>query len=157
MAWVGVALQAFGSAQQGSAEAQAGQYNATLGSEKANLTVQNATLTAAQMSREAYLRTGANRAAMGASGVRGGSFLDVLADAGSQEELQRQSTIYTALKTASLQRAGAGLESAMGNAAEFSRGIGAAADLYRGYTNTARPTTGGRVSSAAGSELLGPG
>lgn len=126
------AMSAVSAMQQGQAAKSAANYNAQINLQNATITRQQAAQQAAQQDRENYLRLGAIRAAQGATGGRGdaGSVLDVLADAASQGELERQNILYQGELAA------------------------------RGYTNTAQLDTFSGANAArsgylkAGSELL---
>lgn len=86
------AVSAYGAIRQGQAAKAASKFNAAVADQNAVLARQEARELAVQQSRENYLRLGAIRAAQGKSGGAAGegSVLDVIGDAASQGELQRQ-------------------------------------------------------------------
>lgn len=86
------AVSAYGAIRQGQAAKAASKFNAAVADQNAVLARQEARDLAIQQSRENYLRLGAIRAAQGKSGGAAdeGSVLDVIGDAASQGELQRQ-------------------------------------------------------------------
>ncbi len=89
------AIAAYGAIQQGQANKAAAKYNAAVNEQNAVLSRQEANDAAMQADRERYMRLGSIRAAAGKSGVQAqGSVLDVIGDAASQSELQRQQIIY---------------------------------------------------------------
>lgn len=86
------AVSAYGAVRQGQATKAASKFNAAVADQNAAIARQEARDLAMQQSRENYLRLGAIRAAQGKSGGAAGegSVLDVIGDAASQGELQRQ-------------------------------------------------------------------
>ena len=86
------AVSAYGAIRQGQAAKAASKFNAAVADQNAVIARQEARDLAMQQSRENYLRLGAIRAAQGKSGGAAGegSVLDVIGDAASQGELQRQ-------------------------------------------------------------------
>lgn len=82
--------------QQGQAAKGAAEYNKRIAEQNAGLSRQEAAAAAEQETRQNYLRLGAIATAQAKSGgVAGeGSVLDVLGEAASQGELQRQKILY---------------------------------------------------------------
>lgn len=85
-------VSAYAAIRQGQAAKAASKFNAAIAEQNAVLARQEAQDLARQQSRENYLRLGAIRAAQGKSGGAAdeGSVLDIIGDAASQGELQRQ-------------------------------------------------------------------
>lgn len=128
----GTAMSAVGAIQQGSAAKNAASFNAAVANNNAIAARQNAAASAKRQQREARLRAGANRAAMGASGVEGGSAYDLLEDNAMEEELDRLTIIHQGdLRAAGLE-ASAGLLTAQGKAAKKAGLTSAAGTLLKG-------------------------
>jgi hypothetical protein len=89
---ISAGVTAVGLVMQGRAANAAGKYNAALAEQNAATARQEAAMMAQQQDRENFLRLGAIRAAQGKSGGAAdeGSVLDVIGDAVSQGELQKQ-------------------------------------------------------------------
>lgn len=85
-------VTAYAAIRQGQAAKAASKFNAAVADQNAQIARQEAQDLAMQQSRENYLRLGAIRAAQGKSGGAAGegSVLDIIGDAASQGELQRQ-------------------------------------------------------------------
>lgn len=84
---VGGAMGAIGALQQGAAAQQAGEYNARIAEQNALLSRQQAASEEQRQRLFAKKEIGSIRAAYGASGVTGGSSLDVLAESAANAEL----------------------------------------------------------------------
>lgn len=151
MAWAAAAFAGVGALQQGNASAAANTYNAAMGWQNAQIARQTALDQAKQVSRENYLRLGEMRAQGGASGVEGGSFLDVLGDTAAQGELQRQQTIYAGDIKANLLAHGASLSEAEAATARTGGYLKAAGALTGGVYGSVRAA--GSNTNNAGSEV----
>ena len=86
------AVSVVGLVMQGRAANAAGKFNAAVAEQNATVARQEAAMLSQQQDRENYKRLGAIRAAQGKSGGASdeGSVLDVIGDAVSQGELQKQ-------------------------------------------------------------------
>lgn len=88
-------VSAVGAIQQGQAAKAAARYNSTISTQNAQIARSEAQTLAEQQDRENYMRLGSIRANQGKSGgASEGSVLDVIGDAASQGELQKQQIKY---------------------------------------------------------------
>lgn len=102
MAWVGLVIAAVGAVvgaasavQQGQNAKAAANYQVKIGEQNAQISKQEAEDAALQHDRETFQRLGMVKAAQGKSGgTMEGSALDVLGDAASQSELEKQYILY---------------------------------------------------------------
>lgn len=133
------AVSAIGAIQQGQAAKSAANYNATLEQMNARAARQDAADQAAQVDRENYLRLGAIRANQGKSGGAAGegSVLDILSDAASQGELERQYVLKAGERKAFGHEASANLDRAQGRNAQTGSYLKAGSELLSGGANYA--------------------
>jgi hypothetical protein len=95
MMYISAGLAAVSAVRQGQAAQAAATFNIVQAEQDKSIARGEALARSLQVQRETVLRLGAIRAASGASGGTGeGSVLDVVADAASQGELERQWVIY---------------------------------------------------------------
>ena len=135
---VGTVFSAFSAIQQGSAAKSAADYNAALYERNAQITRQNAQIQEERQRRMAAMRAGANRAAIGGSGVTvEGSALDLLESNAAQEELDALMIRWNADNTATGMEANAELERRSGRNARTSSFTGAGSALLLGGARTA--------------------
>lgn len=129
----GAAMSAMSAINQGKAAQAAAKYNASIADQNAQVARDQTILQVRQADREAYLRTGAIRAAQGASGGKeAGSVLDVIADTASQNELQRQDIVYQgSLRQRGFQNTAA-LDRFSGDTARSSSYLTAGSELLQG-------------------------
>lgn len=133
---VATAVTVVGTLQQGVAAKRAAKFNASVAKRNAEVARRNAVSAAEQQRRENYLRIGAIRANVGASGGTRGSALDMLGDVATQGEMAVRNIFTRGAEesaglesTASMERSRA--RSAMPGAALAAGGAlaGGAADL----------------------------
>jgi hypothetical protein len=111
----GTAFQALGAISQGNAARAAGDYNAALYERNAQIAEQNAKVQEDRQRRLSAMRAGANRAAVGASGVSlEGSPLDILESNAAQEEMDALMIRWNAQNEATGLRASGALQRAQG-------------------------------------------
>lgn len=119
LSFVGSAFSALGAIQQGNAAKAAGDYNAALYERNAQIAQQQAQVDENRQRRLSAMRAGANRAAVGASGISvEGSPLDILESNAAQEELDALMIRWNGANAAASNRASGALASAQGRAAQ---------------------------------------
>jgi hypothetical protein len=130
---VGAGLSAVSALSQGAAASSAAKYNATLYERNAQITRQAAQAQEDRQRRLATMRAGANRAAIGASGVTTeGSALDLLEANAVQEELDALMIRWNGETASGDMEANARLQRASGRAARFNSFAGAGSALLLG-------------------------
>lgn len=125
----GGVVSAIGQKQQGEAANQAAKYNAAVAQNEAIMAQNAAAAEARQIRRRNMLRLGAQRAAIGKSGVSldaGSSFDDVIFDSSIQGELEAQSVLYAGLVRSRSQMAAGAMSLYEGRQAKRAAGIGMA-------------------------------
>ena len=139
---VSAAISAFGALQSGNAAKTAAKYNAKINEQNADLALADAADQARVLEREQYLRTGAIRAAQGASGGRQeGSVLDVIADVAAQGELEKQMILYRGQLKARGYRNAAQMDEYSGDTAKTGSYLKAGTELLGGALNTYKSYT----------------
>lgn len=135
---VGAGLSAFSALSQGAAADSAARYNAALYERNAQITRQNAQMQEDRQRRLATMRAGANRAAIGASGITTeGSALDLLESNAMQEELDALMIRWNGANAAADLEANAQLQRAQGRNARLSGYGQAGSALLLGGTRAA--------------------
>jgi hypothetical protein len=135
---VGAGLSAVSALSQGAAANSAAKYNAALYERNARITEQNAQMQEDRQRRLAAMRAGANRAAIGASGITAeGSALDLLESNAAQEELDALMIRWNGQTAAGDLRANAQLQRSAGRTAMFNGFAGAGSALLLGGTRAA--------------------
>jgi hypothetical protein len=130
---VGTGLSVVSSLAQGQAARRAADYNAALYERNAQVAQQRAAVDEARQRRLAAMRAGANRAAIGASGVAvEGSPLDILESNAAQEELDALMIRWNAANAASDARASGELARATGRSAQTQSFLQAGSALLLG-------------------------
>lgn len=134
----GTIFSAVSSISQGQAAKASGNYNAALYERNAQIAEQNARVQEDRQRRLATQRMGANRAAIGASGVSlEGSPLDILEANAAQEELDALTIRWNGLNEASGMRASGALQRAQGSNAARSGFMQAGSALLLGGVKAA--------------------
>jgi hypothetical protein len=111
----GAAFTALGAISSGNAAKAAGDYNAALYERNAQIAEQNAKVQEDRQRRLSAMRAGANRAAVGASGISlEGSPLDILESNAAQEELDALMIRWNGQNEATGLRASGALQRAQG-------------------------------------------
>lgn len=128
-------VSSVGALQQGTAAAKAAKFNASIARYNANVSQQAGQIEEDRVRRDSRRRIGRIRAAIGASGLDGGSADDLLADSMYQAELDALMTRFNYNNQAK----GFAMQASMYNSAAgdaMTAGyIGAASALLRGGTN----------------------
>lgn len=138
MTAAGTALSAASFLQQGAAAKASSRYNAALYERNAQIAQQNAQFQEDRQRRLATQRMGANRAAIGASGVTmDGSALDILESNAAQEELDALMIRWNGANAAGDLMGNAGLQRAQGANAQMGSYIGAGSALLLGGSKAA--------------------
>ena len=128
------AVGAYAAVQQGRAANAAGKYNAAVAEQNAQLSRQQALEQSAQQDRENFMRLGSIRAAQGKTGgvASEGSVLDIIGQAASQGELQKQYIMRAGEAKARGLEGTAQLESASGKNAQTTAYLTAGSELLGG-------------------------
>lgn len=135
---VGAGLTAVSALSQGAAANSSAKYNAALYERNAQITRQNAQAQEDRQRRLTAMRAGANRAAIGASGVTvDGSALDLLEANAMQEELDALMIRWNGETAAGDMEANARLQRAAGRSARISSFAGAGSALLLGGAKAA--------------------
>ncbi|MEH6358830.1 MAG: hypothetical protein V7745_07560 [Pseudomonadales bacterium] len=130
---VGTAVSAVGAISQGQAAKSAAKFNADVAKVNATQSRLQAGAAAESQDRQRRLRAGANRAALGGSGVTAeGSPLDVFADNARQEKLDELRILHAGEVSATGFEADAAIEKIRGKSAQRSGLFGAAGTLLGG-------------------------
>lgn len=138
MTAAGTALSAASFLQQGAAAKASARYNAALYERNSQIAQQNAQFQEDRQRRVAAQRMGANRAAIGGSGVTmDGSALDILESNAAQEELDALMIRWNGTNAASDLMGNAGLQRAQGANAQTGSFIGAGSALLLGGAKAA--------------------
>lgn len=132
--YAAAAVSAYAAVQQGQAAKATGKYNAAIAEQNATLAREESLKMAQQQERENYMRLGAIRAAHGKSGgeAGAGSVLDVIGDAASQGEMQRQHILYAGELKARGYNSTATLDRFQGKNAETAGYLTAGSELLSG-------------------------
>lgn len=121
MSLLGTAFSAISAIQQGNAAKASGDYNAALYERNAQIAQQQSAADETRQRRLATMRAGANRAAVGASGIQvDGSPLDILESNAAQEELDALMIRWNGQNAADSARASGALARAQGENAQRS-------------------------------------
>lgn len=139
------AASVIGVVRQGQAARADAAFNVAQSEQQAGISRSEALAHSLQVQRENVLRLGSMRANAAASGGTADSFSDVIADAASQGELERQWTIYQGEQRASGYESTARLDLMRGerawDAATIKAGtelIGGASDIYGSFARLKR-------------------
>lgn len=129
----GMVLGAVGSIQQGNAAADAANFNAQVANQNSALALQRGEESAARVRRDNLRHQGAQKAAIGGSGLKlTGTVLDVLSDSAIEGELMALDAKNAAVNEARGLRAQAGLSRSKAESARSAGFLGAGSALLSG-------------------------
>lgn len=152
---VGTGFSVFSALSQGAAASSSAKYNAALYERNAQIAQQNTAFQEDRQRRLAAQRAGANRAAIGASGITTeGSALDILESNAAQEELDALMIRWNGANAADGARANANLQRAQGDNARTGSYLQAGSALLLGAARTSDRL---KAPSTSNSPVWAPG